>query len=156
MSDTQRQAVYNAETRLQRLIEAASEGTVRAFGTSWTPEREIKFGNVEDVQRYVDKVLAHIYCERPITVRRRKGNRLAHYEAFGAVIALPPREIGGAWTLRESVVLHEVAHHLSRQGESHGPEFARALVDLLEQIGNPVTSRLLHICLHEEGASVAP
>ena len=153
--DAQQQAVYSAEQRLVRLIDASPDGIVRAFGTKWVVEPEVKFGNVDDVQLYVDRVLAHIGCPRPVTVRHRRGATMAHYESWDAVIALPPRAIGGGWSLRETVVLHELAHHLSRNGQAHGPEFARALVTLWEDIGSPVTARLLHICLHEEGAKVS-
>lgn len=154
MVDSQKSAVYGAEDRLERLLDRAlKDGQVRAFGSVWQPEHEIKFSNVEDIQHYVDRVLTHIGCQQPITVRRRKGATRAHYRA--GTIAIPPREIGGGFALREVYVLHEVAHHLCRFGESHGAEFTRTYVDLLERLGRPITARLLQICYVDGHVKVA-
>lgn len=141
-------AFYSAEFRVRRWLE--QDQPVRAFGTAWALEPEVKFARVEDVQPYVDKVLAHIRCERPIRVRVRRGASFAHYETLGAVMAVPSPEIGGDWALREIVVLHEIAHHLSKGDHGHGEQFQRAFVGLLNDTGHVVTARLLEIAIWEE------
>lgn len=142
------EAFYVAEQRVRRWLE--QDQPVRIFGTAWTLEPEVKFGRVEDVQPYVDRVLAHIGCEHPIRVRARRGASFAHYERLGAVMAVPSPEIGGKWALREIVILHEIAHHLSPAGERHGKAFERAMCGLLRDVGHPTTARLLEIAAYEE------
>jgi len=144
------EAFYAVERRVERWLK--QDGPVRVFGSEWLPEPLVVFSDVPDVQPYVDKVLAHIGCERPIRVRRRRGNRFAHYEP--GVIAIPSRHNGGAGFLREETVLHEMAHHLA-QGDKHGPRFARAFVDLLTDTGHPVLGRMLEIACFEAGLPVA-
>lgn len=112
-------AVYTAEDRLARWF---GLGTVTVFGTRWALEPEVVFARVPDVQRYVDRVLTHLATQSwrepsgaaltPVAVRARRGARKAHYDQARHTIAIPPAERGGAWALRESVVLHELAHHL--------------------------------------------
>lgn len=145
------EAFYAVERRANRWL--TLDGPVRAFGAEWYPEPLVVFSDVPNVQPYVDKVLAHIGCERPIRVRRRRGNRFAHYEPPG-VIAIPSRHNGGAYFLREDTVLHEIAHHLAR-GDGHGPRFARAYVDLLADTGHPVFARMMEIACFEAGLPVA-
>lgn len=114
--------VYTAEDRLARWLEL---GAVTVFGSRWVLEPEVVFARVDDAQRYVDRVLAHLHARgwheteaalTPVTVRERRGARKAHYEQHKHTIAIPGHEHGGAWALRESVVLHELAHHLCAMG----------------------------------------
>lgn len=175
-ADPDRSAVYTAEDRLERWF---SLGTVTVFGTAWALEPEVKFGQVADVQRYVDAVLAHLERngwrappnERtpaaqpgipPVLVRRRKGTRKAHYETGGDMIALPDAQHGHAWALREAVVLHELAHHLHAHGvwppwasasadpTPHGQGFRRTLLSLYREAGHPTAATLLSIAFSEE------
>lgn len=146
------ESFYHVEYRVRRWLEMA--GPVRVFGSVWYPEAEVKFTDVHDVQPYVDKVLAHIRCPRPITVRERRGDRFAHYEA-GGTIAVPPRRVGGHWALREIVILHEIVHHLV-PGHGHDGTFARTFVDLLNDTGHPVLGRMLEIACFEGGQPIAP
>jgi putative metallohydrolase (TIGR04338 family) len=154
MADTQKKQAYHAEWRLRRWLDQGD--TVSVFGSTWVPEPEVKFGDVASVQRYVDRVLAYVPGKQPpVTVRERRGQTKAHYERCGHVIALPPHHIGGSWALRETVVLHELAHHLSRTAtEGHGPEFAREFVRLHEVLGYPIRAMLLTIALAEEGIAI--
>lgn len=151
--DPHKQAVYHAEFRFRRWLD--TDDTVTVFGSTWVPEPEVKFGDVGSVQHYVDKVLAHLGWKGLCSVRERRGETKAHYEPFTATIALPPRRIGGTWSLRETVVLHELAHHLTRHDEAHGAAFARAMVWLHEQAGYPVRARLLSIAFAEADVPVA-
>lgn len=146
---------YSVEFRVRRWMDLAEDGEVRVFGGVWHPEAEVKFTDVDDVQRYVDRVLAHIRCPRPITVRQRRGARFAHYEA-GGVMAVPPRHLGGDWALREIVILHEITHHLVGCRCGHDGAFARAFVNLLSDTGHPVLARMLEIACWEGGQPLDP
>lgn len=140
--------VYSVEHRLDWMLDNASDGApIRVYGSDWYPEREVKFNGVQDVQRYCDRVTAFVGANS-VRVRERKGDRRATYCA--GVIAIPTRNIGSEWALRERVVLHELAHHLARV-DGHGKGFRLALDDLLVRTGHPITARLLSIMFAEEG-----
>jgi putative metallohydrolase (TIGR04338 family) len=148
--------VYRAEDRLHRWLNAANP-TVTVDVTQYTPEIDEKFVASADVQRFVDRVLAHLretgknYAGREaevVTVRPRRGNTKAVYE-FG-VIAIPPFEVGGSWALRASVVLHELAHHLTG-ASGHGADFRATFIRLLEDIDKPVWAELMHLAFVSEG-----
>jgi putative metallohydrolase (TIGR04338 family) len=89
-------------------------------------------------------------------VRRRNGSGRAHYErrlAGGPVIAVPTHVAGTAWALRELVVLHEIAHHLTDPDvAAHGPEFVTVLLDLVDGVVGPEAAFLLRVCLTDAGA----
>ncbi|WP_226343920.1 TIGR04338 family metallohydrolase [Agilicoccus flavus] len=138
--------VYDAEDRLDRWSDL---GVVTVFGSAWVLEPEVRFGRVEDVQAYVDRVLAHVGHPQPARVRRRRGATRAHYEQ-GGVIALPGPEVGGRWALRENTVLHELAHHLVGGG-GHGVEFRRAYVRLQRDTGHPSAAALVTAAYAEAG-----
>lgn len=136
---------------------------------TFEPEVEPRFTDPEHVQPYVDRVLEHLRragasypgpggddrAAVPVVVRGRRGATRAHYEHSGSptaagVVALPPREIGGAWSLRALVVLHEVAHHLCG-APGHGRDFRTTFLRLLEDLGLPVTAELLHTAYRQIG-----
>lgn len=183
-------AVYTAEDRLARWLEL---GTVTVFGSRWALEPEVVFARVGDVAGYVARVLEHLAANgwsehgarpgaalTPVAVRERRGALKAHYDQQKRTIAIPPVERGGGWALRESVVLHELAHHLvahgvvagratnsgrstnatgpseqphpSGRGEpAHGPAFRGTLLALLAEAGHPTASALLGIAFADEG-----
>lgn len=155
MRDLDKSATYAAEDEVARWLDAVSpeQPTVNCLGDTFQPEVEAKFTDPTSVQAYVNKVLAHLTANgytyegresTPITVRARRGAKKAEYQRDGAIMAIPPREIGGAWSLRELVVLHEISHHLApRDVASHGPEFRATFVRLIENIGSPVIAHLL-------------
>lgn len=135
-------------------------------GTSVTLPPEAKFGSVESVRSYVDRVLAmpsviehFARADVPITVRTRRGQRQAHYEydpAGGAgVIAVPVAD--DRWAMRELVVLHELAHHLSPGSatDKHGPRFAGTLIDLVGLVLGPEAALVYRITLGDSGIKVA-
>lgn len=185
-------AVYTAEDRLARWFEL---GTVTVFGSRWALEPEVLFARVEDVQHYADRVLAHLALQGwrvagshpdstaaplpPVLVRERRGDRKAHYEQGKHTIAMPAhgraQTSDAGWALRESVVLHELAHHLCATGASapsgtalraragsdtqgrpddglgHGPGFRRTLLRLFVEAGHPTASALLAMAFADEG-----
>jgi putative metallohydrolase (TIGR04338 family) len=90
----------------------------------------------------------------PLRVRRRAGGRAAHYEPPD-VIAL--HESNGS--LRELVVLHEVAHHGQHHdlppGPPHGPDFAGALMRLVGMAAGPEVALLLTTAFADHGVAFA-
>lgn len=161
MTDPDQRAVYAAEDQLTAWLDmlTPAQPTVTIDGTTYTPETEPRFTDPDAVGRYVAQVLTHLrdhdkpYDGRELIdvgVRPRSGRTKAHYEPDTLTIAVPPFEIGGSWALRGTVVLHEIAHHLS--GETlHGAGFRATYLRLLEDIGNPVLAELLHLAYADEG-----
>jgi putative metallohydrolase (TIGR04338 family) len=152
--DTQRAKVYAAEEFVRTLFDRAAEHGNRVvdfFGTQLTLPPEGRFASVAAVQRYVDDVLAHVGADRRVTVRARRGATAAHYERSdeGAIIAVPDRL--RTWALRELVVLHEIAHHLSDAEPPHGPEFVATFCELADAVMGPEVAHVLRVLYAKEG-----
>jgi putative metallohydrolase (TIGR04338 family) len=157
--DAQRAKVYAAEEFVRTLFDRADEcgnRVVDFFGTQLTLPPEGRFGSTDSVQRYVDDVLALPAVRRrwpaiaPLTVRARRGTTAAHYEHGdgGACIAVPDRRT--TWALRELVILHEVAHHLSPAEPPHGPEFVATFCELAEAVMGPEVAHVLRVVYAKE------
>ena len=111
MRDTQRNAVYEAETLVRTMFDRADERGLRSvevMGSTITLPVERKFGSVESVQAYCDQLLGLNWvlatwprATIPVSVRSRAGNAAAHYS--NDVIAVPD-DRDGRWALREFVV----------------------------------------------------
>ncbi|MEW2479292.1 TIGR04338 family metallohydrolase [Mycobacterium sp. NPDC051198] len=150
--DTQRARVYAAEQFVRTMFDRAAQHSSRAidfFGTSLTLPPEARFGSVDSVQRYVDDVVARVGAG-PVAVRSRRGATAAHYEWVDgkAVIAVPERD---TWALRELVVLHELAHHVSHADPPHGPAFVAAYSELCETVMGPEVGLVLRMVYAKEG-----
>lgn len=136
-ADPDRQRVYDAEAALRGLLDQASctpgqPVTVVVGGSQVVLPHEVRFGDLPSLQRYCEAVMglhrvAERWPTRPVRVRVRKGVAKAHWESPGT-IAIPD----AAWAMRETVVLHELAHHLTPGSLDHGIEFQEALVCLYE------------------------
>ena len=137
--DSHRRAVYAAEE--QWASQLTRGGAVDFFGSKLQIPVERRFADIASVQRYVDAVLGLIGVVTqwpgvsPVRVRERSGAGRAHYCA--GVIALPLTGVGAErWAARESVVLHEITHHLVAHAHptaaAHGPHFCAAMVRLVE------------------------
>jgi putative metallohydrolase (TIGR04338 family) len=158
--DAQRSKVYAAEEFVRKLFERVDSHASRAldfFGTSVTLPPEGRFGSVDAVQRYVNDVLAHPAVRArwlelpPVTVRARRGETAAHYEwtADTATIAVPDRQT--TWALRELVVLHELAHHVSQADPPHGPEFVATFCELASVVMGAEVGYVLRVVYAKEG-----
>jgi putative metallohydrolase (TIGR04338 family) len=152
--DTQRARVYAAEEFVRTLFDRAAEHGNRVvdfFGAQLTLPPEGRFATAASVQRYVDDVLAHVGADRALTVRPRRGATAAHYERSdeGATIAVPDRR--STWALRELVVLHEIAHHLSDAEPPHGPEFVATFCELAQAVMGPEVAHVLRVVYAKEG-----
>jgi putative metallohydrolase (TIGR04338 family) len=162
-TDRRRAVVYEAETVLARLIDRRGDyPVVEAYGSKVAIPDDRKFGDIDAVQRYVDAVLALDWVRRaaperarvPVTVRARAGATKAEYEYRTQTIAVPTHRVGGHWAMRELVVLHELAHHLTPNPE-HGPAFIGMLVDLIEELVGAEAGFLLRAGLSAGGAEAA-
>jgi putative metallohydrolase (TIGR04338 family) len=168
--------VYEAEGVLAGMIDRRTEfPLVSAFGSQVAVPDDRKFGDVDAVQRYVDAVLALEWVRdgaptvAPVRVRARNGATRAEYEFETRTIALPTHRVGGRWAMRELVVLHELAHHLTGGGTAdlrsevaadpgydapHGPCFVRRLLRLIDGIVGPEAEFLLRSLLLDAGVAV--
>jgi putative metallohydrolase (TIGR04338 family) len=134
--DSQRARVYAGEEAWSLRLDAARRGAVRAevAGSSVVLPHEVQFGTLAAAQAHADRVLTA--WEVPaVRLRTRRGQGKAHWEAPG-VIALPVPERGTPWALRESVLLHELGHHLAFHLDGvtdHGPRFTARMLELVTQ-----------------------
>ncbi len=140
--DTGQSAVYRSEDIVAAIIEDG--GTVTLFGQFFDlPNGQRLFGRVEDIERYLDALwemswVREFGVERP-RLRTRKGDRKAVYHSRDHTIAIPESD----WALTEMVVLHEVAHSLTK-GDGHGPHFRRVYAFLTSRAMHPVMGMLLN------------
>ncbi len=161
--DVRRTRVYAAEEQVARLLDRASAGssTVDFFGSTLTLPTERRFADPASVQRWVELVLGldGVRARWPGTptcrVRTRRGESRAHYQ--------PPEEIAvptrSRWALRELVLCHELAHHLTwhdaavpADAPGHGGPFLDAYPALVEMVIGPEVALLLRAGLHQAGA----
>lgn len=146
MRDSQRQRVYEAEYRLRDLYDTTEKignPVIELDGITLTLPPEAKFGCIESLQRYVDRVMPGV------TVRARKGESHAHAEVATRTIAIP--DYTNRWAMRETVILHELAHLSSSTGAAHGPEFVKAYTELLGRVMGPETALTYRILCHHHG-----
>ncbi|MCB0926378.1 MAG: TIGR04338 family metallohydrolase [Mycolicibacterium insubricum] len=161
--DAQRARVYAAESFVHTVFERADQHGCRSidfFGTALTLPPEARFASTEAVQRYVDRVLelpavANTWTVGPVRVRGRRGITRAHYEVVDGVgvIAVPdrPDDDGSRWAMRELVVLHEIAHHLTPGGPPHGPDFVATFCELAGHVMGPEAGHVLRVIYAKEG-----
>lgn len=156
MSRVETERAYAAEFVLRDQLTLTS---AVVHGTTLTIPVERKFGRIEDIQRYVDMVLAlnwvrdtYPSARLPLkVVRHRVINRAncGHGE-----LRVNDSDEGRAWSFREVVILHEVAHHLTPCGTEHGVEWRACFLDLLDGIVGPEAAFLLRTNFHDQGLLV--
>lgn len=145
--DVHRSAVYRAEDQWSTLLDRG--GRLDFFGAVLDIPMQLRFGDLTSMQSYVDALVPD-----PPRVRIRKGQTRAHYEPEDCVIAIP---MESTWAARESVLLHELAHHLAHIHNNHvqhGALFTGHMLQLVEaQLGEPA-ALVLRAGYHESGALV--
>lgn len=153
MRDSQKQRVYEAEYRLRELYDTAeqiSNREVTLDGIRLTLPPEAKFASIASMQTYVNRVVG----KDAVCVRERRGDSLAHYEPWSKTIAVNTE--GRRWACREIVVLHELAHHLTRSEHSgcagHGPEFVATFTQLLADTMGPEVGLAYRVLCSHSGA----
>ena len=159
---TSTKAVYGVEDQWAATL--ARGGRIDFFGSMLSIPMERRFGDLESVRRYVAAVTAlpsvrvEFPAMPPLAVRERRGQTQAHYEPEALVIAIP---VGQTWALRETVVLHEIAHHASCSqeawdGDWHGVRFRAAMCSLVRIVLGDEAALLLRSGYEEAGlATVA-
>ncbi|MCV7216521.1 TIGR04338 family metallohydrolase [Mycobacterium crocinum] len=159
--DSQRSRVYAAEEFVRTLFDRAaqhSSRTIDFFGAQLTLPPEGRFASMPSVQRYVDDVLglpavtSRWPAPGPLRVRPRRAATAAHYENNGGtgVIAVPDRSTAD-WAMRELVLLHEIAHHLTPRGPAHGPNFVATFCELAAVVMGPEVGHVLRVVYAKEG-----
>lgn len=123
VTDRQRAAVYSAEDQWAAAVDRG--GTMDFHGSRIVLPSQRRFAGLDEVRDYVDAVCGRLGIDPP-RVRHRQGATRAHYEA-GGTVAIPE---GEPWAMRESVVLHELAHHASGAMD-HGPAFTASMLALV-------------------------
>ena len=155
--------MYEAEHLVHRILDRSARfPVVEIAGSRLTLPPERRFGSIDAVQAYVDKVLALNWVRAdwpraavPIRVRERAGSTQAHYERIGAVMAMPGHRSGSGWALRVLVILHELAHHLAGDGEpSHGGLFVDRLLTLIDGVVGAEAALLLRITMLDTGVVI--
>lgn len=156
--------MYDAEAQVERLLAGAGDGRsqVDFFGSTLVVPVERRFGDLDGVRRYVDAVLALEWVRTRwpdlprLEVRHRRGATKAEYEPAGATIAIPT---DARWAMRETVAVHEIAHHLasatpapSGPEPAHGPTWAAIHLGLLAVAVGPEAALLLRAAF--DGARV--
>jgi putative metallohydrolase (TIGR04338 family) len=143
--DRSRGAVYQAEDSVASVMRRPHR-MVRVGASVVTLPEEVRFGSLAAIQAFVDAVLVdasgsgQLPDRGPVVVEVRRGFRMATYSP--GRIHIPAADPRGRWALTRSVVLHEVAHHLSGV-PGHGSTFRAALVALYERHISPGAAELL-------------
>lgn len=162
--DHQQSKVYGAEKSVRRtmdLVASSPKRSITLHNSTLHLPAELRFGTLDAVQAYVRHVEAQEWYRclpssaRPITVRRRKGNKAAHYE-FNTIAINDTEYASRQWAMREIVVLHEVAHHVTDHGEDHGPEFVGAFLYLVRNAMGWEVEFLLADAMRSHGVDIAP
>jgi putative metallohydrolase (TIGR04338 family) len=155
--------VYAAENLVHRMFDrSATYPQVEIAGSRLTLPPERRFGDLDAVQAYVERVLALGWVRRewpraalPVRVRERAGSAQAHYERAGAVMAVPTHRTGTGWALRELVILHELAHHLGADDEvPHGGPFVARLLAVVDGVIGPEAALVLRISMLDLGVRI--
>lgn len=144
--DSLRESVYQAERQVFHVLERP--GDVDFFGSKLTIASEVWFKSIEEIQTYVNNAIEAIASDwvglTPVLVRQRKGQTKAHYEYENQTIAIPTQT---NWAMREMVVLHEIAHHLTwfdePRAEAHGLEYVANYLYLVSQFMGEEVALLL-------------
>jgi len=162
--DSQRARVYRAEDAWGDRLDAARRGAALATvgGSSVLLPAERRLGSLDAAAAYVRRVLALPSVVSALDavpspgLRLRRGGRRAHWEPPGT-IALPVPQHGEPWALRESVLLHELAHHVGETTErcaGHRPPFPAVVLVLVEAVLGSEAAFALRVSYGEQRVEV--
>jgi putative metallohydrolase (TIGR04338 family) len=140
--DSQKSALYASETLLSGLFDRClkyDNPTVEVEGVTLDLPPEGKFADIASLQTYCDKVCKLMKVEAVHVEAHRNQHGNAFYQSAGRRIVIPDGQ--NRWALRELVVLHELAHHVTwvqnLDAAAHGPEFVANYITMLERVMAP-------------------
>jgi putative metallohydrolase (TIGR04338 family) len=162
--DLQRARVYRAEDAWGDRLDAARRGAAlaRVGGSSLVLPAERRLGSLDAAAGYAVRVLAlgpvlELFgVVPPPRLRTRRGGARAHWESPGT-IALPVARHGEPWALRETVLLHELAHHVGEttgRCSGHRPPFPAVLLALVDAVLGAEAAFVLRVEYGEHGVEV--
>ena len=162
--DAQRSRVYRAEDAWAARLDAARLGAPLATvgGSAVLLPAERRLGSLEAAAAYCARVVvlpevtAVLGAVDPPRLRPRRGVRSAHWEAPGT-IALPVPAHGEPWALRETVLLHELAHHLAEttgRAGGHRAPFPAAVLLLARAVLGEEAALVLRVEYGEHDVAV--
>jgi putative metallohydrolase (TIGR04338 family) len=162
--DAQRARVYRAEDSWAARLDAARRGAALATvgGSALVLPGELRFGTIAAASSYADRVLGLPELLPTVgrvpapTLRPRRGQRSAHWEAPGT-IALPVPRHGEPWALRQTVLLHELAHHVGETAglsRGHRAPFPAVVLLLVQAAMGPEAAFALRVAYGEQGVEV--
>lgn len=162
--DVQRARVYRAEDAWAGRLDAArlGAGLATVGGSRVLLPAERRFGTLETAASYAARVVALpavVDAMGPVAapaIRLRRGARQAHWESPG-VIALPVPRHGEPWGLRETVLLHELAHHVGEttgHTAGHAAPYPAVLLLLVTATLGPEAALALRVAYGEERVEV--
>ena len=149
--DSQKARVYGADQQVRRMFDTARKTgstLVSVANSDLVLPSEILFGSLDGVRTYLTVVQSSDWyrdcwpTSPPVKVRQRRGNRLAHYSQ-GTIALHDDQQRGAHWAMRELVVLHELAHHVTPKDPGHGAAFCGAFVYLVNNAMGPVAGFVL-------------
>lgn len=143
--DAARARVYAAEDQWSAALDRG--GRVDFFGSTLDLRPQLRFGSLEAMAAYVDGVAVRVGA-RPVRVRHRRGSTKAHY--VDGEIAIPSQ---ARWACRQSVLLHEFAHHLAGPEHGHDAEFRGHMLALVEFELGSAAALLLRAGYEAQGLS---
>lgn len=156
--DRKRSHVYQAEDQFSALMNRG--GLVDFFGSQFDVPVQRRFGDIDSVRNYVDSVIELMRGFYPQLstpfIRVRKGSTRAHYDTTTNTIAIP---VVDQWALRETVILHECAHHLTwfkfkENVTPHGSEFTSCMLEIVKSVLGDGPALLLRVGYQELGVPI--
>ena len=162
--DAQRARVYRAEDAWAARLDAARQGARLATvaGSPVLLPAERRLGSLPAARDYLARVLAlpavqdRVGAVDPPHVRARGGGGSAHWEPPG-VIAVPVPRHGEPWALRETVLLHELAHHVGAatgRAARHEPPFPAVVLLLVLAVLGEEAALALRVDYGQQGVRV--
>jgi putative metallohydrolase (TIGR04338 family) len=154
--DAQRSRVYAGEDAWALRLDAARRGAKKALvaGSTVVLPAEVRFGSLGAAQDYARYHLGR-WDVPEVSLRTRRGQTGAHWESPGT-IALPVPGHGTPWALRETVLLHEMAHHLAFHLDgvaNHGRVYVTRMLELVEVVLGPEAALALRVDYAEKGVT---
>lgn len=144
--DADRARVYAAEDQWSAALDRG--GRLEFLGSTVDLPVQLRFGTLEAMQAYVDRLVRRHRTDA-VRVRHRRGHTKAHYGDGEIAI---PTDVG--WAGRESVLLHEFAHHLAGADQRHGVSYRTHMLALVDAELGMAAALVLRVGYEAQGLTV--